>query len=548
MGVLQFTVGPSWLPVWPMLVLAGVLLSLGIALRIARPQGAWGRRLRARFFLGIPWGTLLTVVGVAAVYLFLQGGLAHPRNPLVVPFRAWSYFYPLGVLTAPFTHAGLGHVTGNLLGTLAFAPIAEYAWSHFPTTRGSQSFSTWRANPFVRILLFPIGVFAVGVLTGVFALGPVIGFSGVVFAFAGFALVSYPIATVVALSGMEVLNLLYQAALNPVQIAQSGPQFITPWWAQVAVQGHALGLLLGVLLGGYVAYRHDRRPPAGRLWLASVVFVVAQSLWAVYWFRGGGRYVLFRAAGVFLVFLLAALITAAVSGSSKRILGRFRLGSSVVAAGLLLSVTVALAGAAVLPNLVFVSADPFDNSVQVEDYTVTYAEDVEDQYVSAVDVSLFGETTEINTSGVIVVSERRSVFQTMVSKNRLAFQGRATVVVGGPGWRETVVVNRSGWQAAGNSSVYKVFLNPPDGDRRLAFQSDATTVEPRIAGRRVLIGPTESSFRFTVIDENQSIGSVGVPATGENVSAGGLRFNRTEEGVFVERNGTRVRIAQRENA
>ncbi|MFD1588747.1 rhomboid family intramembrane serine protease [Halorientalis brevis] len=549
MGALQFVVGPAWLPVWPMLVCSGVLLSLGIALRIARPQGAWGRRLRSRFFLGIPWGSLLTLVGVGGVYLFLQGGLAHPRRPLVIPFRAWSYFYPFGIVTAPFTHAGLAHVTGNLMGTLAFAPIAEYAWSHFPTARGSQSFSGWRANPFVRILVFPVVVFVVGLLTGVFAVGPVIGFSGVVFAFAGFALVSYPITTVVALSGMQVLNLVYRAMLNPVTTAQAGPGgFSAPWWSQIAIQGHALGLLLGVLLGAYVAYRRDRTPTAGRLWIATVIFVVAQSLWAVYWFRGGGKYVLFRAVGAFLVFLLAALVTAAVTASSRTLVGPIDLRSREAAIGLLISVTLAISVAAVPVNLVTVSEEPFDASVDVEDYTVTYAEDVEDQYVSAFDVSLLGETTDLNTSGVIVVSERRSIFQTVVSKTRLAYNGRARVVVGGPGWRETVVVNRTGWQAAGNSSVYKVFLNPSDGDRRLAFQSKATTIEPRIAGRRILIQPTATSFNFTVIDENQTVGTTAVPAPGANVTAGGLRFNRTDKSVFVERKGTKVRVARKERS
>lgn len=40
-----------------------------------------------------------------------------------------------------------------------------------------------------------------GVLASLFALGPVIGFSGVVFALWGFALVFYPVTTIAALTG-----------------------------------------------------------------------------------------------------------------------------------------------------------------------------------------------------------------------------------------------------------------------------------------------------------------------------------------------------------
>jgi hypothetical protein len=137
---------------WYLVLAVGILVSLATLFALARPGGRWGELARKRLVLGVPWGTLVVVAFVAAFYLFAQDGLTNPHNPVVVPFRAWGYFYPTGMLTAGFAHSGLGHVTGNLLGTLVFGSLAEYAWSHFPRKRGSSSFAALRCNPFARIL------------------------------------------------------------------------------------------------------------------------------------------------------------------------------------------------------------------------------------------------------------------------------------------------------------------------------------------------------------------------------------------------------------
>jgi membrane associated rhomboid family serine protease len=555
-GATHLAVTPSWLPFWPLAILAGVLLSAGVALKIARPRGAWGRRLRSRFFLGVPWGTLLTVVGVVAVYLFLQDGLAHPQNPTVVPYRAWSYRYPLGMATAGFSHAGLGHLIGNLVGTLAFAPIVEYAWGHFPRERGSESFGSLRTNPFARILAFPLVVLAVGLFSAVFAVGPVIGFSGVVFAFAGFALVSFPLPTIVAVAGSSVLRLLVQGVQTPVELAQAGRRFFTPPWANVAIQGHLLGLLLGVILATALALRRDERPSPGRLWLAAVIFAAVQGLWQFYSVRGGGRFVLYRAGGIVAIFLLATLVTATATTSLDRILVGsvglpfgdhsfdVDLRSREFAFILLGALVLAVATPAIVTNLIVVTDDPVAQGVQVEDYVVTYVEDTDHPYYS-LDVPVVGNLDSVNTSGVVVVSERRNAFQTVLSRSRLALTGSATVVVGGPGWREEVRVNRTGWRVQGNDSVYKVYVERSPDERRRVFTSEETTVAPRIDGRRMVLRPTERGFEFDVAVENGTGGSVPVPGQDETVTAGGIGFNRTDEEVFAERNGTKVKIARR---
>jgi len=544
---------PSWLPLWPLAVLAGVAASVAVLLRLTGWDAPWRRTLTDRFVLGVPWGTVLVGAGVLAVYLLLQGGWQHPNDPLVVPFRAWSYLYPLGILTAPFSHNGLGHVTGNLVATLAYAPLVEFAWGHYPDE--SASADSPLATPAVRVLAFPAAVFAVGLLTGLFAVGPVIGFSGVVFAFAGFALVNYPIATVVAMAGRGVIDLLYTALRNPVTVASGGGRsFGTPWWADIAIQGHALGLFVGVALGWLYVTKRDRRPSPGRLWLAALIFAVGQSLWALYWYRGGVTYVLFRGAGVVAVFLLATLVTAAVTAGDGLLVDSVSLPGTdrsvaldlrgrEAAVGLFLALTLATGAAAIPINLATVSGGPTGDGVQVRDYEITYAEDVPDQYVSAVPISAFGETTQVNTSGVIVVSERRSVFRTAISKPRLAFQGSGSVTVGGIGWRRTVDVNRRAWDPVGNGSVYTVALDPPDGDRRRVFSSDGKTAEPRIDGRRVSVRPGGRAFGLVVRAGDRTLGETRFPTEGSNVTAGGLTFNRSGGGVYAVDNGTRVRIA-----
>ncbi|WP_335998765.1 rhomboid family intramembrane serine protease [Halorientalis halophila] len=543
---------PGW--AWTLSVLVAALLSLGLAIRFEGPRGRWGHALRRRFVLGVPWGTLLTVAGVGAFYLLVQAGATHPNDPLAIPFISWSYFYPLGIVTSPFAHANLNHVTSNLLATLLFGPIAEYAWGHFPRQRGSQSFGSLREHPLVRVLAVPAAAVAVGLLTGVFAFGPTIGFSGVVFAVAGFALVSYPVATIVALVARSVVGVVMQAVQNPVTVSGPREVFTSPGWANVAIQGHLFGVLLGVGLGGYLAARRDRLPGPARLWLAFLVFAVVQGLWQLYAPLGGERFVLFRAAGVVFVFLLAALVVASVAyrrpdplvdALGLPAIDRelpVDLRTHELAAIVLGALVVSLALLAVWSGF-FVLDEGVDGEVSVDGYEVTYAEGITDEYASSFAVGPFGDGGTINTSGVVVTSERRHIFYTVVGKRELASRGRATVVLGSPGTREEVVANRTGWNPVGNDSVYAVFLRH-EGDRRLAFASDPSTARPRIDGRHVTFRSGRDGFGLTVTADGDQLGRTPLPSVGANRTAGGLRFNRTAGGdLYAHRNDTRVRIA-----
>ncbi|SEK72984.1 rhomboid family intramembrane serine protease [Haloferax larsenii] len=544
---------PGWVPFHRLAVVFALLVAIGALALVDRPNRLTAT-LRRRFLFGVPWGTLVTIGGVLAVYLFLQDGWSSWYRPIVIPFRAWSYFYPLGMLSAPFSHSSAGHLVGNLIGTLTLAPVAEYALGHYPRRRGSTSFGSLRTDPYVRaFLLFPAGVFGVGLLTSVFALGPVIGFSGVVFAFGGFALVTRPITTILALFSGRVVRLFYDAMLSPEVTATARPVFSTPWWAQIALQGHAIGLLFGVMLGIWVLRRRDGpQPTAMRSFAAVLLFAVQESMWAVYWFRGSETFVLFRAVGLALVIMLAILVALTVASSNRPIRANAPTGSVgsahrwQVGIAVLLLATSALTGPAIPANMFTAASDDLPGErVDVRDYEITYVEDVPNGLTAAFDIELFGESTTTNTSGVVVKSEQRGIWTTAVSKNRLAFDGRSVVRLGGVGWRDEAVAARDGYVVMGTgTSAYRVFL-ATENETVLAHKTGPVQAEPVVAGRNISVVPTDAGYDLRVSSDR---GTVRGPMPTANVSTtlDDIRFVRHEQFVFAEHRGTRVRVAREE--
>ncbi|WP_435077459.1 rhomboid family intramembrane serine protease [Halococcus sp. AFM35] len=539
---------------WPALARVGVALAIVLSALVAwrLDSREWEAALRARLLVGVPWGTLLTVAGVLAVYLFAQGGFWHWNGPLALPFRAWSYLYPLGIVLSSFAHVGPGHLVGNLVGTVALAPLAEYAWGHYPSERDSPLLGT----PLARVLAVPAAAFLVGLFIALFAIGPVIGFSGVLFAFAGVALVHYPLATVVALSASGAVRQVYAAVRNPVVQASAEPSFGTPWWAGIAIQAHAIGLLVGVLVGVVLVRRRGRGPSAGRLWVGTVLFAISQSLWAVYWFRGNGRFVLYRALGVVLVFGLALVVTASVTAPDRFPSTRPFVGGSERRAGaavVVLLALAALAAPAIPVNLATVdsstaraAATPETTTpapITVGDYTVRYAENVTNRQVSVVDVSAFGESTTVNASGVIVASERRHLWTTAVRASRLAFTGQASVRLGGLSWEERIGVSRTGWRTGGERA-YKVRFNW-DNRSRLAYRSERATADATVRGKNVSLVPRQRGFGLVVSRGNETLGRAPLPGNG-TTRAANLTFSREGRKLFAAVGGTRVPIAKRE--
>jgi len=544
MQSLPTPVTPAWLPWQEAVVLAVVLVVLAGVRRLvdARP----GDGLRARLLLGVPWGTLLTMAGVASVYLFLQGAWWHPRDPLVTPFRTWSYFYPFGMLTGAFTHGSQGHITGNLMGTLVYGTVAEYVWGHYPRRRGIQTFTSLRTNPFARILAVPVAMFVVGVFSAVFAIGPIVGFSGVVFALAGFALVTRPTLFLGALLGTRVLDLLYSSLRYPVSTASGQTRFVTPWWSNIAIQGHAIGILAGVVVALALLWNRDERPDTLRVFFATLVFAVAQGLWAVYLPLGGGRFRLFRWVGTALVFVLALVVAAATAGSDRTLRPSFDSRPASLAALVLLVVLGALSLAAVPTNVVDIRADQLpEDGIEVRDYVVSYDENVPNAYFGSIWDPTQRAGASVNESGVIVASAEREVWIAAVQPGQLAVNGEERVTVGGPTWRESVYANRTDWSVLGNSSVYRVQLRREGGQPRTAYTSEPSTADVILDGRNVTVAARDSGFDVVVTRGNETVGQAPLPANMTRTRVGGLTFERNRSRLYVRTDGTRVKIAER---
>jgi membrane associated rhomboid family serine protease len=573
---------PEYLPrLLAGLLLLGGAVSFLLVRHLDEVRGEWGAHLRSRWVMGVPWGTVVTVAIVLSVYLFVQGGIVRWKNPVVLPFRAWTYLYPLGIVTSGFAHAGPGHLLGNLFGTIVLAPICEYAWGHFPDERGSESFASLGTNPWVRALVvFPAVVVALGLTTGLFAMGPVIGFSGVVFAFAGFGIVTRPITTLVGVLGVQRgLNLTYNALQQPIVTATpSASPPSAPWWAQIAIQGHAIGMLAGIILAVVVLYRRGAKPKASHIWLATLLFAIEQNLWAVYWFGDGDTFILFRGPGLVLVVLLAIVVTVGAAsslrqdgdadddaddaddadGTDEDRGGAVSLPDSVLPSGgargvalLVLLLTFApLAGLGAATNAFAIddTSPPADTTtVEVRDYDVYYVENVENEMVSIVDVEVAGLSSSVQTSGVVVSSGKRHIWTQELSKGQLAFLGTTHVSVGGPGWRERVRVTRRGWKAVGGGTTYHVWLKPPDGPHRLAFTADPATAAATIEGKNVSVAARDGAFVVLVSQNGTVTDAVAMPERGANATVAGITFERSGRNVYATtESGTRVLVFKKE--
>lgn len=501
------------LPLQRLLLVGSVLLLIGTLLVVTRPTGRLTDPLTDRFVAGVPWGTFVVCGLVLAVYYLLQDGLADPTNPVVLPFRAWSYLDPVGMLFAGFSHASLGHLTGNLLGTLAYGSLAEYWFGHRVDRRTETSLQAFWTHPVARaVVIFPAITIGVGIVGTIVALGPVIGFSTTVFAFAGFALVRYPLATIVAGVGQGVLGRLLEALQTPQLVAAGEASYSTPWWASIAVQGHLIGLLLGVLVGLVVLRaREESPPPAIHVWTGVLLFVVSRGLWALYWYLGNDTFVLYRAIGLALVFVLAAVLTVSILARHRPLFPGWSTAKSETLTevfssitgreiGLLLVVCVAAIVVAPAVPVNLTTADdaalPGD-AVEIKGYEITYGENVSNGQLSAIPEEFGGESAGGNTSGVIVRNTDRHIWSTAVSTRELASNGGTDVRIGGVGWAETVRVDRTSWRTVGGESTYRVSLSHDDTNRT-AFTSRPATAEPVVAGHTVSINATGDGFELGV--------------------------------------------------
>jgi hypothetical protein len=383
------------------------------------------------------------------------------------------------------------------------------------------------------------------VLTSVFARGFSLGYSGTVFFLLGVAVVLLPLATVVGMVALTGVTVVFRALQTPVlQVTADAGAPGPPSWAGINVQAHLVGFLLGVLVAFALLRRRDRWPDTGRLSLAVVLVVLARGLWS-YATSSGDVYTRWQGAGVIFVLFLAALIVAMIAVEDEQLVGSVTLRDVVVGGIVLITVIIALAS--VPPNSIGMQEDPVPDTdaISIQDYTVTYAENVSHGRF------------DLNDSGVIVVSERRDIWSSVVRPDQLAHGGNATATVGGIGWREAVHVDRSGWHVVGNDTVYAVSL-AHDGRQVHPFQSDPKRAGARIAGHGLSVVPAPGEFRLRVTHDNETVGERAIPPANESrtvdlaASAGLEQLTvRTETRdddtrLVVEHGETRVPVAETE--
>ena len=535
-----------------------LVLALGFAAVVLARSGVLADAragLSARFVYSVPWGTLVVVAWLLLVFLVVQGAWDHPWDPLVVPFRSWSYFYPEGMFFAPFAHNGQGHLIGNLVSTLAFLPIVEYAWGHYPRRQAPRG-HRWLGRPAGRIGALVLAVFVMGLLPSLFVPGPLIGFSGVVFAFAGVAIVVAPLWSIAAILASNVISLTYRSWMDPVSIAEAQQRFIFPWWADTAIHGHALGLLLGIAAGIWLLRRTDGDSDLTHVWLAGAIFGVAEAMWAFFWPVGPSRFALFRGVGFAAIVFFATLIVVAVGGSDRSLLGRLRgrddavsgrrldLSSRRAALVVLLVPVVVLALVAVPFNAITIDESNVDDGVRVGDYRITYAENVDDLAVAAVPLPFLQDQLSVQRSGVIVVNTRRHVWESVIHEGGLAFRGTGRVTVGGIGWRETVFVNRTTWTVVDGGATYTVYVSRPGQPRKQVYIDEPVLVPAVLDGKRVAIRPTRDGYRLHVSRNETVVDQAPMPGPGENVTLANITFSRTGKTLAASFDRTSIDIAR----
>ena len=530
--------------VWPVAILLALILSVGIALWRSRDRWNPVRTLRSRFLYGVPWGSIIVLTLVVIVYLFVQDGLRNPTRPVFLPYVNWSYLYPTGVFTAPLAHGSLGHLVSNASVALFLAPLAEFIYGHYPEDDPWQIEQPVYDRPVVRAtVIFPGAVLGVALLSSLFAWGPVIGFSGVVYAFAGFTVIKYPIVTLVAILARSAMLRVSDALFNPVVEATVRETVSEPGWVGTSFQGHALGFLIGVLLAVVLLHRRRTDTPATplRLWFGLTVIGINLSLWAI-WFRTGAeRYVLYQGIGMTLIFVGAALVVIIAATSNRPVWGTLTRRQLAVA---LFLIPVLLIAMAALPMnfLVVTEHERPDNAVTVGDYDVFYGDDVESRLRPG--IGLFDDDSPGTTSGVIVVSESRHLWTTAASSADLERSGGTTIRLGGIGWAETVEVERFGWQPAGNDTVYRVDI--ADGESVMtSYTADERTADPRIAGHTVGITIEDESFAIVVTDPAGERHTEAIPDEDDSVELGGLTIERDGDALVATTDDTQITVAQR---
>lgn len=466
-------------------------VALSVALVLVAVVGYWTRPgvlhellslSRERLVYGLPLGTLV-ILGVNILFFaFAQRAYTGTGEILVVPYISWSYGYPLGFLTSPIGHANLSHITGNLVAVAVFAPVAEYVIGH----RNSR-------RPLLRALVgVPLVWYAVGVFVSLFTLGPVIGFSGVLFFLFGFVVVFYPVVSVGLLVVSNVLRTVVSALISPVSVSSSVETVTTtPPWANIAVDAHALGFLLGIGLAVLLARRRGTDIDGYRVGAAVLLVGIAQGLHLI-WLSQGTSYVLYRGLGAAAVAALSVMagFGVYVESSAPPLAGMEELPLRRAASvGFLAVPVVIFCVVGFVAGLGTVSTVDDVEKVEVGDYSVWYGESVENQRVVSIP---FIDITPANftSSGAFVTSEERGAWRQVVSTRSLRSNSNTTFLVGSLTWDERVRLERVGMTSTMGNSAYTVFVTA-ENESRAVFNSSPAPTGVKVEGWRISLNVTD---------------------------------------------------------
>lgn len=444
------------------------------------------RLARRRLVAGLPLSTCV-IVGVNLVF-FTFAQRAYTGDLLTIPYFSWSYGYPTGYLTAPIGHGNVSHITGNLVAAVVFAPVAEYIIGHKPSRR-----------PLVRALVgIPVAWYGIGVFISVLSWGPSIGFSGVVFFFFGFVVVFYPVVSVGLLVVTSALRTVVSAIRDPVTRRTAGETFTTPGWANVAVDAHALGFLLGIALAVLLARRRRFVVDGYRVGAAVLILGLAQGLSSV-WTMDGSVYVLFRAAGVALVAALAVLVGYAVyveSNAEPFVRIEEFAPQRVVSVSALAVPVAVICVIGLVTGLGGVSTVDDVQKVEVGDYSVWYGENVENERVVSIPL-IDVAPVNFTASGAFVTSEDRGVWHRAASQQELRSDPSRSFLVGGLTWDETVEVERVGLTTASGDRSYSVLVTA-ENETRSVYDSPPASAGTTVDGWNLNLSVTDGDRAVTM--------------------------------------------------
>lgn len=505
----------------------------------------------SRFVYGVPWVTLVTIIGLVGVFLFIQSG-HKPSGATVVGFRSWSITYPQGWIFSSFAHLDTGHITSNVIWLLVFGGMVEYSWSHYPRNATKTETSSNQAResqvpvqtPSRRIALLLSIIILYSVGSSLVIPGATIGFSGVVFVLIGIIVVIRPTWAIAGVVTARILQELTDIVFSPVVVERRFVIQVTAGVGETSLQGHLVGFLVGVLLGAALLRVQTRMaPPSVTVWLAGITIAVFQSLHEFSFNTGSNQVVIFQAIGASAIVLLMVCIAYGISVPNRPLISRIDLSLHEATLGFVLAIVLAFALVGLTFSFVAID-DENQNGIEIEDYTVWYTDGTPNQYESQFPVGITsGETG--NVSGVLITSPERTAWHVAATPQELRREETMTVPVGDAFFREEVTINRSSWNVVGNGTVYTVTGTTSNQAKTVLYDSQSRQSIHRVNNTQFYISVDNGIFYITAETEPGRTTTKRVPDAGQRISLNWGDVVHADDKLYAVNNESRVLLANR---